>query len=106
MQPVLHHCAQMPLQMLHSRGCDEATVRRVSNIGPRFWQSFNTPPSNSMLRREPTLLETIRGVIRRAAQDLDELKMVNADEKPELLRLKDELRAAAPGESDSDCDES
>ena len=54
------------------------------------------------MRRERSLLETVRSVIRRAAQDLDELKMVQADEKPDLLRLKDELKAAAPDDSDSD----
>lgn len=54
------------------------------------------------MRREPSLVEMVRGVIRRAAQDLDELKMVTADEKVNIQALKNELKVAAP---DSDHDE-
>jgi len=54
------------------------------------------------MRREPSLVEMVRGVIRRAAQDLDELKMVTADEKVNIQALKNELKVAAP---DSDDDE-
>ena len=54
------------------------------------------------MRSRPSLVEAVRRLIRRAARDLDELKMATADEKADLKPLKDELRAAAPNNSDSD----
>jgi len=54
------------------------------------------------MRREPSLVEMVRGVIRRAAQDLDELKMVTADEKVNIQALKNELKVAAPDPDDDE----
>ncbi len=54
------------------------------------------------MRRDSSLIRSLREAVRRAARNLDDLKMVNPEKDPELARLKAELSAAASQYDDSE----
>ena len=53
------------------------------------------------MRPDSSLMRSVREALRRAARNLEELKMMNPDEDPELARLKAELSTAASQHDDS-----